>query len=181
MLTGGRPAWRWPRPASLTEVVQAAAAATEQYRRVEVSPLPETGIRAAVIVDLLQILAELIDNATRFSPPDTPVRITAGPLADGGVRIEVRDRGYGLGERTAADLNVRLSRPGPHGTGTEPTLGLHVVGALAVRTGVAVHLLPIEQGCVAAVVVPQRLLCPAATQPAAGSRTGAPAGLLPAT
>jgi signal transduction histidine kinase len=181
VLTGGRPAWRWPRPASLTEVVQAAAAATEQYRRVEVSPLPETGIRAAVIVDLLQILAELIDNATRFSPPDTPVRVTAGPLADGGVRIEVRDRGYGLGERTAAELNVRLSRPEPHGIGTEPTLGLHVAGALAVRTGVAVHLLPIEQGCVAAVVVPQRLLCPAAAQPAPGSRTGAPAGLLPAT
>ncbi|MGW4946537.1 sensor histidine kinase [Actinoplanes sp. NPDC004185] len=176
VLTGGRPAWRWPRPASLTEVVQAAAAATEQYRRVEISPLPQSGIRAAVIVDLLQILAELIDNATRFSPPDTPVRITAGPLADGGIRVEVRDQGYGLGERTAAELNARLSRPRPDGIGDEPTLGLHVAGTLAARTGVAVHLLPIEQGCVAAVVVPPRLLSPAAAEPAVDR-----AGLLPAS
>jgi signal transduction histidine kinase len=176
VLTGGRPAWRWPRPASLTEVVQAAAAATEQYRRVEISPLPQTGIRAAVIVDLLQILAELIDNATRFSPPDTPVRITAGPLADGGLRVEVRDQGYGLGERTAAELNARLSRPRPDGIGDEPTLGLHVAGTLAARTGVAVHLLPIEQGCVAAVVVPPRLLTPAVAEPVVDQ-----AGLLPAS
>jgi signal transduction histidine kinase len=195
VLTGGRPAWRWPRPASLTEVVQAAAAATEQYRRVEISPLPETGIRAAVIVDLLQILAELIDNATRFSPPDTPVRITAGPLADGGMRVEVRDQGYGLGERTAAELNARLSRPRPDGIGDEPTLGLHVAGTLAARTGVAVHLLPIEQGCVAAVVVPPRLLTPESQQldpgrPDSGpvdpgradpGRVVTPAGLLPAS
>ncbi|MEU8615248.1 ATP-binding protein, partial [Actinoplanes sp. NPDC048791] len=176
VLTGGRPAWRWPRPASLTEVVQAAAAATEQYRRVEISPLPQTGIRAAVIVDLLQILAELIDNATRFSAPDTPVRITAGPLADGSMRVEVRDQGYGLGERTAAELNARLSRPRPDRIGDEPTLGLHVAGTLAARTGVAVHLLPIEHGCVAAVVVPPRLLIPEAAEPAVDR-----AGLLPAT
>lgn len=165
VLTGVRAAWRWPRSATLTEVVQAAAAATEQYRRVAISPLPETGVRAAVIVDLLQILAELIDNATRFSPPDTPVRITAGPLTDGGMRVEVRDQGYGLGERAAAELNARLSRPRPDGIADEQTLGLHVAGTLAARTGIAVHLLPIERGCVAAVVVPPRLLCPAEPPP----------------
>jgi len=180
VLTGVPAAWRWPQPATLTEVVQAAAASTEQYRRVEISALPETGVRAAGIVDLLQILAELIDNATRFSPPDTPVRITAGPLADGGTRVEVRDQGYGLGERTAAELNDRLSRPRPDGIADEPTLGLHVAGTLAARTGIAVHLLPIERGCVAAVVVPPRLLCPAAPQPDPDpARAGSPAWLPP--
>jgi hypothetical protein len=73
-----------------------------------------------------------------------------------------------------------LRRARPDGIGDEPTLGLHVAGTLAARTGVAVHLLPIEQGCVAAVVVPPRLLSPAVPEPA-GDRAGAPAGLLPAT
>jgi len=174
VLTGAPPAWHWPRSATVTEVVQAAAAATEQYRRVEISPLPDTGVHAAVIVDLLQILAELIDNATHFSPPDTPVRITAGSLADGGIRVEVRDQGYGLGERTAAELNARLSHPQPDGIADEPTLGLHVAGTLAARTGIAVHLHPFERGCVAVVAVPSRLLCPAAPPPDP-ARAGSPA------
>ena len=89
----------------------------------EISPLPGTGIRAAVIVDLLQVLAELIDNATRFSPPDIPVRITVGPLADGGVRAEVRDQGCGPGERAAAELDARLSGPGRTGSATSRRWG----------------------------------------------------------
>jgi signal transduction histidine kinase len=168
VLTGVRAAWRWPRPATLTEVVQAAAAATEQYRRVEISPLPETGVRARVIVDLLQILAELIDNATRFSPPDTSVRITAGALADRAMRVEIRDEGYGMGERTAAELNTRLSHPRPDRIGDESTLGLHVAGTLAARSGIAVHLLPIERGCVASVVVPRQLLMPGSAASGSG-------------
>jgi signal transduction histidine kinase len=162
VLTGGPAAWRWPRPAALVEVVQAAAATTEQYRRVEIDPLPETGVRAAAIVDLLQILAELIDNATRFSSPDTPVRVTAAPLAGQWMRIEVRDHGYGLGERAAAQLNDRLNHARPGWIGDEPELGLRVVGILAARSGIAVHLQPIDRGCVASVVVPPRLLVPGA-------------------
>ncbi|WP_125808367.1 nitrate- and nitrite sensing domain-containing protein [Actinoplanes sp. ATCC 53533] len=179
VLTGVPAAWHWPQSATLTEVVQAAAASTEQYRRVEISPLPETGVRAAGIVDLLQILAELIDNATRFSPPDTPVRITAGPLAVGAMRVEVRDQGYGLGERAAAELNARLSHPRPDGITDEPKLGLHVAGTLAARTGIAVHLLPIERGCVATVVVPPRLLCPAPQPQPDPARAESPAGPSP--
>jgi signal transduction histidine kinase len=157
-LTGAGPGWRWPQPATLTEVVQAATAATEQYRRVEVTPLPEVDVVAAEIVDMIQILAELIDNAARFSPPDQPVRVTAGWLSDGGIRIEVRDCGYGLGSRAAAILNARLARPAIEELGDERTLGLHVVAVLAARTGVQVHLIPIERGCVATVAVPARLL-----------------------
>jgi K+-sensing histidine kinase KdpD len=170
-LTGAGPGWRWPRPATLTEVVQAATAATEQYRRVEVTPLPEVDVVAAEIVDMIQILAELIDNAARFSPPDQPVRVTAGWLSDGGIRIEVRDCGYGLGSRSAAILNARLARPAIEELGDERTLGLHVVAVLAARTGVQVHLIPIERGCVATVAIPARLLT-IATPPVPPAATG---------
>ncbi|GIE94335.1 nitrate- and nitrite sensing domain-containing protein [Paractinoplanes rishiriensis] len=158
VLAGAGPGWRWPRPAMLQDVVQAATAAIEQYRRVEVAQLPAVAVAAPVVVDMIQILTELIDNAAKFSPPDRPVRVTAGPLSDGGYRIEVRDAGDGLGSRRAAALNARLSRPALDDLGDEPTLGLYVVSALAARAGIGVHLIPIERGCVAAVAVPGRLL-----------------------
>jgi K+-sensing histidine kinase KdpD len=121
---------------------------------------------APAIVDLVLILTELIDNAARFSHPDQPVSITAGRLADGGVRIKVRDVGHGLGTRSAAALNARLARPAVAGIGDEQTLGLHVVSVLAARTGVRVRLVPVEHGCVATVAVPAGLLA-----------AGAPAGV----
>jgi K+-sensing histidine kinase KdpD len=169
VLTDAGPGRRWPRPATLADVVTAAVAATEQYPRVEVRPLPGVDVVATAIVDLIQILAELIDNATRFSPPGQPVWVTAGWLSDGGIRIEVRDSGYGLGSRSAAALNTRLARPAVEGIGDEPALGLHVVGALAARIGAGVHLVPIERGCVATVAIPARLLiapAPAEHRPA---------------
>jgi K+-sensing histidine kinase KdpD len=115
-------------------------------------------VTGPAVVEVMQILTELVDNATRFSAPDSPVRVTAGLLPDGWVRIEVRDLGNGLGSRSAAVLNARLSHPAAADAGDEPALGLHVVGALAARTGVAVHLVPIDRGCVATVAIPPRLL-----------------------
>jgi K+-sensing histidine kinase KdpD len=167
VLSGAGPGWRWPRPATLTDVVKAATAATEQYQRVEVAALPAVDVVAPAIVDLMLILTELIDNAARFSHPEQPVSITAGRLADGGVRIEVRDGGHGLGTRTAATLNARLARPAVAGIGDEQTLGLYVVSVLAARTGTVVTLVPVEHGCVATVVIPAKLLA-AATPAGAG-------------
>ena len=172
VLTGAGPGWRWPRPATLTDVVKAAAAATEQYRRVEVAELPAIDIVATAIVDLILIFTELIDNATRFSHPDQPVSITAGWLADEGVRVEVHDVGYGLGTRSAAMLNARLSSPAVAGIGDEQTIGLHVVSVLAARTGVDVNLVPVEDGCVATVAVPAKLLTVGAPPGADGGRPG---------
>jgi signal transduction histidine kinase len=165
VLTGDAPAWRWPQPAPLAEVVRAAGAAIEQYPRVEVADLPDVAIAGRAVVELVQILTELLDNGTRFSAPGSPVRVTAGLLADGWVRIEVRDLGPGLGSRSAAALNARLNRPELTGLGDEPTLGLHVVSALAARTGVAVHLVPIDRGCVATVAVPPGLIAAPAGEP----------------
>jgi signal transduction histidine kinase len=158
VLAGAGPGRQWPRPATLTDVVMAAAAPTEQHRRVELGALPAIDVVAPAVVDLIQILTELIDNADRFSPPGQTVRVTAGRLGDGGVRIEVRDDGYGLGTRSAATLNARLAAPSTEAIGDEPALGLHVVSALAARTGTAVHLVPIESGCVATVAIPARLV-----------------------
>jgi signal transduction histidine kinase len=158
VLSGGSPAWRWPHPATLEEIVKAATAATEQYRRVEVYPLISATVPGETVVVLVQILAELIDNATRFSDPDTTVRVRNDRLPDGDIRIEVRNTGHGVGRRTAARLNARLVGPAVEDQGDEPTLGLYVVAALAARIGVHVELMPVERGCVATLNVPADLL-----------------------
>lgn len=158
VLTGGSPGWRWPHSATLQEVVQAAAAATEQYRRVEIGPAVSADVPADVVVNLMQILAELIDNATRFSDPDAGAHVVSERVTGGHLRIEVRNIGHGFGSRTAAELNARLAHPAIGGLGDEQTLGLHVVGALAARIGVAVELVPVPRGCVAVVTVPGHLL-----------------------
>ncbi|WP_086737631.1 nitrate- and nitrite sensing domain-containing protein [Streptomyces glaucescens] len=159
-----------PGPVPLVDVVRAAVSEIERYERVRISALPpHAHIAGFAADDLSHLLAELMENATSFSPPDVPVEVSGWLLENGEVMLSVQDGGIGMTEERMTRLNARLAdldpdaaydHEGEDGLG----LGLYVVARLAHRLGVRVQLREQKQGGVAAVVVlPQPLLADAAS------------------
>ncbi|CAL9439087.1 hypothetical protein SUDANB126_02224 [Streptomyces sp. enrichment culture] len=168
-------------PVPLVDVVRAAVSEIERYERVRIAALPpHAHIAGFAADDLSHLLAELLENATSFSPPDLPVEISGWLLENGEVMLSVQDEGIGMTADRLERLNSRLSefdpeagydQEGEDGLG----LGLYVVARLAHRHGVRVQLRKQKQGGVAAVVVlPKSLLAPAepAAVPASGPVSG---------
>jgi signal transduction histidine kinase len=168
-------------PVPLVDVVRAAVSEIERYERVRIAALPpHAHIAGFAADDLSHLLAELLENATSFSPPDLPVEISGWLLESGEVMVSVQDEGIGMTEDRLERLNARLAdfdpeapydQEGEDGLG----LGLYVVARLAHRHGVRVQLREQKQGGVAAVVVlPRTLLAaaPAAAVPASGPLSG---------
>ncbi|MFF7549788.1 nitrate- and nitrite sensing domain-containing protein [Streptomyces canus] len=168
-------------PVPLVDVVRAAVSEIERYDRVRIAALPpHAHVAGFAADDLSHLLAELMENATSFSPPDLPVEVSGWLLESGEVMLSVQDEGIGMtGERMTA-LNSRLAEFDPEaayesydesdeGLG----LGLYVVARLAHRHGVRVQLREQKQGGVAAVVVlPKPLLTAAPTSAVPASGTG---------
>ncbi|EFL34819.1 two component sensor kinase [Streptomyces viridochromogenes DSM 40736] len=164
-------------PVPLVDVVRAAVSEIERYERVRIAALPpHAHIAGFAADDLSHLLAELLENATSFSPPDLPVEISGWLLENGEVMLSVQDEGIGMTEDRMERLNARLGdfdpeapydQEGEDGLG----LGLYVVARLAHRHGVRVQLREQKQGGVAAVVVLPRALLAAAT-PAAVPTSG---------
>ncbi len=96
VLAGEEPGRRWTRPVPLVDVLRAAASEVEQYERIELTSVPPTEVAGRVVNDLVHLLAELLENATSFSSPQTKVRVTGHALPDGRVLIEIHDTGIGL-------------------------------------------------------------------------------------
>jgi signal transduction histidine kinase len=160
VLAGGEPG-RWiTRPVSLTDLIRAAAQETEEYRRVEiVSSLP-VAVAAHVAGDAIHLLAELLENATSFSPPSAAVRVSAHGDA-GGLSIVVSDSGIGMPKRQLAEANERLSRPLALTSTLVGTMGLLVVARLAQRHGIQVRLDAVAAaGTTATVTLPDRVVMP---------------------
>ncbi|MEU2268702.1 nitrate- and nitrite sensing domain-containing protein [Streptomyces olindensis] len=169
-------------PVPLVDVVRAAVSEIERYERVRIAALPpHAHIAGFAADDLSHLLAELMENATSFSPPDLPVEISGWLLENGEVMLSVQDEGIGMTEDRLERLNARLAdfdpeapydQEGEDGLG----LGLYVVARLAHRHGARVQLREQKQGGVAAVVVlPRTLLAaaPPAAVPASGPVAGA--------
>ncbi|MGW5254819.1 nitrate- and nitrite sensing domain-containing protein [Streptomyces sp. NPDC004012] len=165
-------------PVPLVDVVRAAVSEIERYERVRIAALPpHAHVAGFVADDLSHLVAELLENAASFSPPDVTVEISGWLLESGEVMLSVQDEGIGMTGERMSRLNARLADFDP----TEPYdqeggeglgLGLYVVARLAHRHGVRVHLREQKQGGVAAVVVlPKTLLAaaPAAAVPTAGT------------
>jgi len=155
ILGGGQPGRKWRNPVSLTEVVRGAAAETEDFARVKTAQLPQIAVRGQVVGDLVHLLAELIDNATSFSPPQSRVEIR-GNVVGKGVVIEVEDQGLGLEPEQTDEINTMLTDPPDFGImalSEEPRLGLFVVGRLAARHGIQVHLRESAYGGTRAIVL----------------------------
>ncbi|MEU9300712.1 nitrate- and nitrite sensing domain-containing protein [Streptomyces sp. NPDC048269] len=174
-------------PVPLVDVMRAAVSEIERYERVDLAALPShTQVAGHAADDISHVLAELLENATTFSPPDAKVRVSGWLLDSGDVVLSVVDEGIGVTEDRLEALNARLSTPeaydeepeAEHGLG----LGLYVAGRLAARHGVTAELrAPRHGGTEALVVVPAALL--PATPPASPVHTlatpGAPALRLP--
>ncbi|QES51477.1 ATPase [Streptomyces venezuelae] len=158
ILSGAAPGRAWRMPVPLTTVVRAAVSEIEDYPRVEVSRLAEAAVVGAAVADLTHLLAELIENATQFSPPHTKVRVTGEPVGTG-YALEVEDRGLGMGRDTLADANRRIEQSEALDLFDSDRLGLFVVSRLAARHAIRVHLRTSPYGGTTAVVLlPNSLL-----------------------
>lgn len=112
VLAGEEPGRRWTRPVPLVDVLRAAASEVEQYERIELAAVPATEVAGRVVNDLVHLLAELLENATSFSSPQTKVRVTGHALPDGRVLVEIHDTGIGLSPRTSRrSTSGSLRRP----------------------------------------------------------------------
>jgi signal transduction histidine kinase len=142
------------------DVLRAAVAETEDYKRVIVRTETEETVSASAVNDLIHLLAELIENATLFSPSATKVEVRAERVANG-FAIEVEDRGLGIAPDQLGDLNLRLASPPDFDLVDADRLGLFVAGLLAARHGVEVSLTPSPyRGTKAIVLLPDGLTLP---------------------
>jgi hypothetical protein len=139
VLSGADPGRHWVQQMTVVDVVRAAAAEVEEYQRVELLPLADLEVAGHVAVDVIHLLAELIENATAFSPPNTKVQI-AGQAVPHGYVIEVEDRGLGMSDEELIQANERLANPPEIDFALSRVLGLYVVGRLSQRHGIKVQL-----------------------------------------
>ncbi|MFE3633819.1 nitrate- and nitrite sensing domain-containing protein [Streptomyces sp. NPDC059168] len=161
-------------PVPLVDVVRAAVSEIERYERVRIAALPPHAHAVGFVADdLSHLLAELMENAASFSPPDLPVEVSGWLLESGEVMLSVQDEGIGMTTERLDRLNSRLAEFDPESAYDQEGddglgLGLYVVARLAHRHGIRVQLREQKQGGVAAVVVVPRTLlaeAPAAAVP----------------
>ncbi|MFJ9444146.1 nitrate- and nitrite sensing domain-containing protein [Kitasatospora sp. NPDC101235] len=182
ILAGGSPGRAWRKPVRMVDVVRAAVGEVEDYARVIVRPFPGTGLLGSAVADVTHLVAELVENAAVFSPPNTQVTVQ-GEVVAHGFALEIDDRGLGLSEQLLAEINERLAVEQEFDLADTDRLGLFVVSRLARRHGIRVHLRPSPYGGTTAVVlIPRELLAeapdgmpepgPAGQRPVAGGRRG---------
>ncbi|MFJ4653677.1 nitrate- and nitrite sensing domain-containing protein [Nocardia sp. NPDC088792] len=164
ILAGGQPGRQWRNPVQLVEVVRSGVGEALDYTRVKIARLPEMAVAGSAVADLVHLVAELVDNAAHFSPPQSQVEVR-GNVVGKGVAIEIIDQGMGMPEAELARINDMLRNPPDFGVSTlseDSRLGMFVVAQLAVRNGISVRLAESDYGGVRAIVlVPSGLMVPA--------------------
>ncbi|MGE7435920.1 sensor histidine kinase [Kitasatospora sp. NPDC001175] len=184
VLCGARAGRHWPEPVALEDVVRGAQSRILPFQRVVIRSRIETAVVGAAAEALIHAVAELLDNATRYSPPSTQVHVTLMPVHNGTV-IEIDDAGVGMSEQAVEKAAAALAGGGAMEVsrlGEVPQLGLAAVGRLAEQYGFRVTLssAPSPYGGVRVVVLlPTPLLTDPLPGPATGRRTDAferPAG-----
>jgi signal transduction histidine kinase len=164
VLAGGSPARPGQGPATVVELLRAAVSEVNDYRRISLGHAPSASVRGSAAADVVHILAELLENATRFSPPQSNVVLTADRGTDGGLLIEVVDAGLGMAPDDQAAANRQLASSAEVGPEATRRMGLFVVSKLAERHGVTVRLRPTHDhrakrsGITASVHVPAALI-----------------------
>ncbi|MDJ0341671.1 nitrate- and nitrite sensing domain-containing protein [Streptomyces sp. H10-C2] len=153
VLAGEEPGRRWTRPVPLVDVLRAAASEVEQYERIELTSVPAAEVTGRIVNDLVHLLAELLENATSFSSPQTKVKVTGHALPDGRVLIEIHDTGIGLSPEDLSDINERLANPPTVDVSVSRRMGLFVVGRLSLRHGIRIQLRPSDSGGTTALVM----------------------------
>ena len=145
--------------ALLVDALRASQSEVELYNRIEFGTVDtDIAIVALAVNDVVRLVAELLDNATRFSPPTTIVVADARRIRDY-VVIQVEDRGLGMSEEHMDQLNQRLAEPPSVDVAAFRLMGLAVVGRLASRYGIRVELRAnLEGGTVAQVILPSSIV-----------------------
>jgi signal transduction histidine kinase len=152
VLSGAEPPRRWVEPIPLGDVVRGASAEVEGYTRVVVQRIQGLGISGQAASDVIHLLAELLENAAAFSPPETIVTVSAHPAAAGHV-LEIEDRGIGIQPGDLEEINRRLEQSPGVDASLSRRMGLFVVGRLAARYGIKVRLRASFYGGVTAMVL----------------------------
>ena len=170
ILSGAAASRQWRKPVQLMDVVRAAVAEVEDYERIEVRRLPRIGVGGPAVADLTHLIAELLENATVFSPPHTAVQVHGERVANG-FTLEIHDRGLGMSPDMLLDANLRLAETPEFELSDTDRLGLFVVSRLAQRQNVRVSLQTSPYGGTTAVVfIPVALLTDAPETEGAGFR-----------
>ncbi|TMR34472.1 sensor histidine kinase [Nonomuraea zeae] len=157
ILSGSAPGRAWRKPVPVIDIVRAAVAEVEDFTRVAVETMPVSAFDGTAAADLTHLVAELVENATIYSPPDTMVQVR-GDLVSNGYAIEVEDRGLGLTAGEYAAYNALLAAPPEFDLADSDRLGLFVVARLAERHGVKVLLRRSPFGGTAAIVLVPRTI-----------------------
>src|SRR6201995_4085037 len=157
---------RWSQPVPLVDVLRAAISEIEQYERVVLNVQPGIQVIGQAVNDVGHLVAEIVENATTFSPEDTQVYVTGQPLTSGGVLLDITDNGVGISEREMAHANWRLDNPPVVDVAVSRRMGLFVVGRLAARHGVRVRLRHAQSGGLTALIwLPESVAAPESGQP----------------
>jgi signal transduction histidine kinase len=169
VLSGADPGRGGTATMTVSEVLQAAVSEIEQYQRVRIAAAAEATVVGYAASDLVRMLAELLDNATSFSAPETTVALTGEQIPEGALRLEVLDQGVGMTGSDLADANSTLATSGRGELPATRQMGLFVVGQLAAQHGVTVGLAASEdgQGLRARLVLPSALLARTVDEPGA--------------
>jgi signal transduction histidine kinase len=152
ILSGATPGRGWRDPVPVVDVLRAALAEVEDYVRVDVVSESRDLVAGNAVNDVIHLVAELIENATVFSPPNTPIEVRADRVGTGLV-AEIEDRGLGLSAGELADINRRLATPPEFDLADSEQLGLFVVARLAARHNIRVSLRPSAYGGITAILL----------------------------
>ncbi len=147
----------------LVDVLRASVSQVENYQRVNIGNAPDGNLVGSAVTDVVHMIAELLDNALRASPPESTVAFAFSRAVDGGLLLEIADRGIGIPADELADINMRLGADGETGSGAARRMGLFVVARLADRHGITVRLRPTfdsttNAGITASIYLPTSLL-----------------------
>src|SRR5215469_10818006 len=179
ILSGAAPGRTWTEPVPIIDIIRAAVAEVEDYKRVTVFTMAEDAVTGPAVADMIHLLAELVENATLFSPSTSRVEVRAERVANG-FAIEIDDRGLGIAPDQLAEINQQLAKPPDFDLANADRLGLFVAGRLAARHNVRVSLRPSPFGGTTAIVLMPGSIVVAPGEPAqlAGQAAlGAPAQL----
>jgi signal transduction histidine kinase len=160
ILSGAAPGRSWREPVSVIDVIRAAIAEVEDYKRVSVLTAAEDAVLGPAVADMIHLLAELIENATLYSPSGTRVEIRAGRVANG-FAVEIDDRGLGIEPDQLREINQQLASPPDFDLADADRLGLFVGAKLAAKHGVRVSLRPSPYGGTSAIaLLPNSIVAP---------------------
>ncbi len=158
VLAGDTPGRSWRQPVTFIDVLRAAVAEVEDYQRVRVEVRSKAALAGPAVADVVHLLAELIENAAVYSPPNTVVR-AQGELVGRGFCVEIEDRGLGLADEQLEEINHKLASIPAFDLSGSDRLGLFVAGRLAHRHGISIALRSsIYGGTTAVVIIPTSLV-----------------------